>query len=231
MRTTAGVATCLRRDTAPTDLRVGHRPGRSVTVSAGEVPLFTYRYRPSPALHRIRTLADDAVPGVVWSPPHIDEHPRLHPAGDDTLDELTTTGVAATAAHRLTWRGRDGVPVLDEWRALTAALTGDDSWVLLLENTLTNVSGAPLTFGALGGGLRWRGALSYTGDGLSEVRVEKSPPATVVLVGDDANPPHPPLRSPGDGHTIAFRHAAVIAPGAPDTAALADLAWSVLSEV
>ncbi|BAL87668.1 hypothetical protein AMIS_24480 [Actinoplanes missouriensis 431] len=213
------------------DLRVGHDPGRSVTVSAGDVPLLTYTYRPSPTLSMVRTLADEPVPGVTWSPPHIDEHPRLHPAGDHTLSELSATGTTATAAHRLVWTGHDGAPVLDEWRAITAALTGDDSWVLMFENTLTNVSGAPLTFGAAGamsGGLRWRGALSYTGDGPWEVAAEVPAPATVVLVDDDANPHHPPLRSPG-GHTIAFRHAAVITAGPRDTGTLAALGRTALS--
>ncbi|MEU4690278.1 DUF6807 family protein [Actinoplanes sp. NPDC023714] len=201
-----------------------------MSVSAGDISLFSYVYGPEPALRTVRTLGDDTVPGVAWTPPHIDEHPRLRPAGDASLTELSTTGVTATAAHRLIWTGHNGVPVLDEWRALTAQLTGDDSWVLLFENTLTNISGAPLTFAAVGGGLRWRGALSFTGDGPSEVRAEHNPPARVVLVGDEYNPPHPPLRSKGNGHTIAFRHAAAIAAGPHDTAALAALARNALTD-
>ncbi|BBH68184.1 hypothetical protein ACTI_48690 [Actinoplanes sp. OR16] len=184
-------------------------------------------------MQAIRTLADDALPPAAWTPPHIDEHPRLRPTSDDSLSELSTTGVTATAAHRLIWTGHDGAPVLDEWRALTAQLTGDDSWVLLFENTLTNVSGAPLTYGSAGttsGGLRWRGTLSFTGDGPSEVRPVQSPPARVVLVADDANPPHPPVHSPGNGHTIAFRHAAAIAAGPRDTEALATLARTALTD-
>jgi hypothetical protein len=218
---------------APTDLRVGHEPGRAVTVLAGDVALFTYEYCPEPALRLIRTLTGEPVPGVAWSPPRVDEHPRLRPSGDDALAELTTTGVTATAAHRLIWSGHDGTPVLDEWRALTAQLTGDDSWVLIFENTLTNISGAPLTFGAAGaasGGLRWRGALSFAGDGPSEVRPRQTTPARVVLIGDDANPNHPPLYSRAHGHVIAFRHAAAIAAGPRDTAALADLAQNALTE-
>jgi hypothetical protein len=238
MRSAGEAWTCPRPDrplpdAAPTYLRIGHQPGHTVSVLAGDTALFTYEYRPEPALRLVRTLTGEPVPGVAWTPPHIDEHPRLRPSGDDTLAELTTTGVTATAAHRLIWNGHDGTPVLDEWRALTAQLTGDDSWVLLFENTLTNVSGTPLTFGAAGaasGGLRWRGALSFTGDGPSEVRTKHLGPARVVLVGDDANPDHPPLCSRGRGQVIAFRHAAAIAAGPHDTATLADLARTALSE-
>jgi hypothetical protein len=74
-------------------LHVDHRLGRSVTVSAGTVPLFTYVYRPDtpqlespkPYLHPIRTLAGDLVSlyrphdhvwhkGIAWSLPHVGEH-------------------------------------------------------------------------------------------------------------------------------------------------------------
>ncbi|MBB2940368.1 hypothetical protein FB565_000072 [Actinoplanes lutulentus] len=219
------------RTTTTADLRVDHIPGRSVTVIAGDVTLLTYTYTSAPALHPIRTLAGDQLPAVSWLPPHVDEHPRLRPASDDMLSELTDTGVTAAAAHRLIWTGHDGAPVLSEWRSLTAHLTGDDSWVLLFENTLTNVSGTALTFGAAGaasGGLRWRGALSFTGDGPSEVRPDQHHPARVILIDDDANPHHPPLTCM-DGATVAFRHAAVIASDIHDTGALADLGRTTLA--
>ncbi|GAA4977709.1 PmoA family protein [Actinoplanes utahensis] len=75
------------------ELRVDHRIGRSVTVSAGETGLATYVYRPDtvtlespkPYLHPLRTLAGDEVSlfrphdhvwhkGIAWSLPHVGEH-------------------------------------------------------------------------------------------------------------------------------------------------------------
>ncbi|WP_416904413.1 PmoA family protein [Micromonospora echinospora] len=77
----------------PMNLRVDHALGRDVTVSAGDLPLFTYTYRPDtvllespkPYLHPIRTLAGDVVSlfrphdhvwhkGIAWSLPHVGEH-------------------------------------------------------------------------------------------------------------------------------------------------------------
>ncbi|BEL04425.1 PmoA family protein [Actinoplanes sichuanensis] len=74
-------------------LLVDHAVGRSVTVSAGDKPLFTYVYAPGtaqlespkPYLHPIRTLAGDLVSlyrphdhvwhkGIAWSLPHVGEH-------------------------------------------------------------------------------------------------------------------------------------------------------------
>ncbi|MBB2947324.1 hypothetical protein FB565_007092 [Actinoplanes lutulentus] len=74
-------------------LRVDHTLDQSVTVTAGDVPLFTYVYRPDtvqlespkPYLHPIRTLAGDVVSlfrphdhvwhkGIAWSLPHVGEH-------------------------------------------------------------------------------------------------------------------------------------------------------------
>jgi hypothetical protein len=73
--------------------RVDHALERSVTVSAGDVELFTYVYRPDtvqlespkPYLHPIRTLAGDLVSlfrphdhvwhkGIAWSLPYVGEH-------------------------------------------------------------------------------------------------------------------------------------------------------------
>ncbi len=74
-------------------LEAGHALGRSVTVTAAGVELFTYTYRPDtpvlespkPYLHPIRTLAGDLVSlfrphdhvwhkGIAWSLPHVGEH-------------------------------------------------------------------------------------------------------------------------------------------------------------
>jgi hypothetical protein len=75
------------------ELRVDHALDRSVTVSAGDMPLVTYVYRPDtvqrespkPYLHPVRTLAGDLVSlfrphdhvwhkGIAWSLPHVGEH-------------------------------------------------------------------------------------------------------------------------------------------------------------
>ena len=72
---------------------VDHALGRSMTISAGDVPLLTYVYRPDtvqlespkPYLHPLRTLAGDVVSlfrphdhvwhkGIAWSLPHVGEH-------------------------------------------------------------------------------------------------------------------------------------------------------------
>ncbi|TDB85360.1 hypothetical protein E1091_16925, partial [Micromonospora fluostatini] len=74
-------------------LHVDHALGRDVTVSAGDLPLFTYTYRPDtarlespkPYLHPVRTLSGDVVSlfrphdhvwhkGIAWSLPHVGEH-------------------------------------------------------------------------------------------------------------------------------------------------------------
>jgi hypothetical protein len=79
--------------TNPINLQVDHALDRSVTVSAGQVALFTYVYRPDtaqlespkPYLHPIRTLAGDVVSlfrphdhlwhkGIAWTLPHVGEH-------------------------------------------------------------------------------------------------------------------------------------------------------------
>jgi hypothetical protein len=74
-------------------LQANHALGRSVTVSAGDVELFSYVYRPDtpvlespkPYLHPIRTLGGRLVSlfrphdhvwhkGIAWSLPHVAEH-------------------------------------------------------------------------------------------------------------------------------------------------------------
>ncbi|WP_229068269.1 DUF6807 family protein [Actinoplanes sp. DH11] len=157
-----------------------------MTVRSGDVTLLTYSYWPGSALHSVHACTGQPVPAPTWTPPTSDEHPLLHPHADESLTELTTTGGAARIAHRLIWTGHDGTPVLDEWRALTTALAGDDSWVLLFENTLTNISGGSLTSSTGSGGLRWRGALFCTGAGDSPA----APPPTPHSQASPLPPPH-----------------------------------------
>ena len=75
------------------DVQARHLLGRSVTVMAGDVDLFTYTYgpdtptreSPKPYLHPVNTLIGDAVTlyrphdhvwhkGIAWSLPHVGEH-------------------------------------------------------------------------------------------------------------------------------------------------------------
>ena len=75
------------------DVQARHVLGRSVTVAAGDVDLFTYTYgpdtptreSPKPYLHPVNTLIGDAVTlyrphdhvwhkGIAWSLPHVGEH-------------------------------------------------------------------------------------------------------------------------------------------------------------
>jgi hypothetical protein len=238
-------------------LHIDHAVGRSVTVSAGEVALFTYVYRPDtaqlespkPYLHPIRTLAGDVVSlfrphdhvwhkGIAWSLPHVGEHnfwggPTYLQGGYSqlanngaavhrSLSALSTDGSSATLAHRLDWISEQGARVIDERRALTATVADADSWVLVFETAMTNVSGATLSIGspttkgrenAGYGGLFWRGPRSFTdgivqsesGIGADDLRGKRAEwfafrgrhdetgtSSTLLMVDDSRNPNHPP---------------------------------------
>jgi hypothetical protein len=242
----------------PIGLHLDHAAGRSVTVSAGEVALFTYVYRPDtaqlespkPYLHPIRTLSGEVVSlfrphdhvwhkGIAWSLPHVGEHnfwggpTYVHgsfyvqlanngSAVHRSMSMLSVDGSIAAVAHRLDWITQQGAPVIEEQRALTASVIDSDSWVLLFETTMTNVSGATLGIGspttkgrenAGYGGLFWRGPRSFTGgiiqspsgtggDDLRGLRAEwfafrgrhdeTGRASTILMVDDAANPNHPP---------------------------------------
>ncbi|MBF8188805.1 PmoA family protein [Nonomuraea sp. K274] len=109
-------------------LRANHALGRSVTVSAGDVELFSYVYRPDtpvlespkPYLHPIRTLGGRSVSlfrphdhvwhkGIAWSLPHVGEH--------------NFWGGPTFVAGRYVQLGNNGSATHREMTALTA--TGD----------------------------------------------------------------------------------------------------------
>jgi hypothetical protein len=239
-------------------MHVDHALDRSVTVSAGEVPLFTYVYRPDtvrlespkPYLHPIRTLAGDVVSlfrphdhvwhkGIAWSLPNVGEHnfwggpTYVHgsfyvqlanngSAVHRSMTTLSAEGGTATLAHRLDWISQQGAQVIDERRALTATVIDAESWVLVFETAMTNVSGATLAIGspttkgrenAGYGGLFWRGPRSFTdgivqsatGIGADDLRGQRAKwfafrgrhdetgtSSTILMVDDAANPNHPP---------------------------------------
>ncbi|MGW3344394.1 DUF6807 domain-containing protein [Nonomuraea rubra] len=238
-------------------MQVDHALGRSVAVSAADVELFTYVYRPDtpvlespkPYLHPIRTRGGRLVSlfrphdhvwhkGIAWSLPCVGEHNfwggptyvegeyvQLDNNGSATHREMTTLTAGpgrAEIGHTLGWTAQDGSPVIEERRALTATLIDDETWALVFETAMTNVSGATIDFGspttkgrenAGYGGLFWRGPRSFTdgviqspdgagGDELRGTRAEwfgfrgkhdeTGDSSTIVMVDDTANPQHPP---------------------------------------
>ncbi|GAA4609303.1 hypothetical protein BJY16_007261 [Actinoplanes octamycinicus] len=198
---------------------------RSVTISAADDPLVVYTYgAPRPGLTGGRL----PVP-VSWQPPLADPGTATHL----TLTELSATPAGATVAHHLSW------PAIDEWRSLTAAPAGR-GWLLLLENTITNVTGRPLPL--TGPALRLPGIAARPA-ARAEWQAGHTPDATVVVVDDAANLAHPPRWPAGlspapfdaagfalrPGRTIAFRYAVVIAPAGHAAAPLADLGRAALS--
>lgn len=205
---------------------------------------------PKPYLHPVRTLGGDIITlyrphdhvwhkGIAWSLPHVGEHNfwggptyqrdrdyvQLDNNGSAVhreMTELRTDSGHARLAHRLDWLSQEGLPVIEEQRALTATVLDGETWALVFETAMTNVSGGPLDFGspttkgrenAGYGGLFWRGPRPFTGgivhgpsgpggDELRGTRAEwmafrgrhdeTGGWSTIVMVDDAANPRHPP---------------------------------------
>jgi hypothetical protein len=200
---------------------------------------------PKPYVHPVRTLAGDVVTayrphdhvwhkGIAWSLPHVGEHnfwggPTFRDGEYVQLDNngsavhreltaLTAAGASAGLAHTLDWFSQQGAKVIDERRALTTTVVDGDTWVLVFETAMANVSGDTLAFGspttkgrenAGYGGLFWRGPRSFTGGliqspagtGGDELRGSRAEwfafrgrhdgtgaASTIVLVDDPANP-------------------------------------------
>ncbi|GIF14228.1 hypothetical protein [Actinoplanes teichomyceticus] len=207
-------------------MRADLTAGRSVTVAAGDLTLFMYAYG-APRPH----LAGGRLPTpVTWAPPHADPGAARHV----TFTELSATPQAATIAHHLRW------PAVAEWRSLTTAPAGGDTWVLLLEHTVTNTSGAPLP---LDGPPLALPAVTAPAAGRAEWRAARAAGCTVVVVDDSANLQHPPRWSAGlspapfeagpvvlgADRTVAFRYAVVVAPAARPAPALAALGRDALT--
>ncbi len=202
-----------------TRMRAALTAGRSVTVTSGDTTLFRYVFGTArPYVAELWTRAGVELPGpIAWSPPHADPGPADH----RTITELSATATTATIAHRLRWSA------VDEWRSLTASLIGDDTWLLLFENTVANVSGRALPLAGPSLSLR---AIAAPSAARSEWQAAHPPGGTLVVVDDTANLAHPPHWSAGpspapfDAGTltlaidqiIAFRYAVIIAPELPD---------------
>jgi hypothetical protein len=190
--------------------------GRSITVSSDETTLFTYGYGTEQP-----GLTGGLLPSRInWLPPLADPGDAMHLA----FTELTSTPATATIAHHLSW------PAVDEWRSLTTSVAGGE-WVLLFENTITNVTGRPLP---LAGPSLTLPALTTPLAGRVEWQAAHSTAATVVVVDDAANPHHPPRWSGlspapfsaagvtlNQDQTIAFRYAVIVAPAARHAPTLA----------
>ncbi|WIM93432.1 hypothetical protein ACTOB_005409 [Actinoplanes oblitus] len=206
-------------------MRAALTADRSITVSADGDPLFVYSYgAPRPG------LAGGSFPTpITWLPPLADPGTATH----RTLTELSSAPDAAILAHRLRW------PAVDEWRSLTTARAGD-GWLLLFENTITNVTDHPLP---LTGPSLTLPAITAPPAARTEWQAARTAAAAVVVVDDAANLAHPPRWSAGlspapfgsgglplgPQRTVAFRYAVLVAPADRDAAYLAGLGRAALT--
>ncbi|MBT2512334.1 PmoA family protein [Arthrobacter sp. ISL-30] len=209
------------------------------------------RESPRPFFHPVRTPAGDTVSiyrphdhvwhkGIAWSLPHFGDDnfwggPSYRRGRDyqwlpnnGRMDhvKILESGIVGDTfrfSHELSWQARSGLKVVEETRSFEVAPGADrDSWILLFESAMTNVSGqdvqigSPTTEGrdnAGYGGLFWRGPRSFTGgsicgpseSGGEELRGARSPWmafvgqhdetsrfSTVLMLDDDRNAQHPP---------------------------------------
>jgi hypothetical protein len=155
---------------------------------------------PRPYFHPLATLGGDVVTiirphdhvwhkGLALSLPHVGPDnfwggPTFRDGGYAQLpnngvmrhvafDEATAEGGRARVAERLTWVTEGGQEVITECRQFTAtAWPASRAWGLTFATTLTNATGAAITFAspttegrpnAGYGGLFWRGPRSFTG--------------------------------------------------------------------
>jgi len=208
------------------------------------------RESPKPYLHPLATLTGDVVSlfrphdhvwhkGIAWSLPHVGDnnfwggptyvhgssYVQLENNGSarhTRLTHLDSDENSARIEHELEWITQSGDIVVTEERSIRAQWLGDDSWTLVFETTMTNVSGQAFSIGspttkgrenAGYGGLFWRGPRSFTGgvihspsgSGGEEMRGTRAEwmgftgqhdgterYSTIVMVDDSANASHPP---------------------------------------
>lgn len=209
------------------------------------------RESPRPFFHPLRTTAGETVTvyrpwdhvwhkGIAWSLPHFGEdnfwggpsyrrgqdykwlpnngrmrHERVLDAGTDER--------GFHFSHELTWWTQGGRHVVDETRSIRISPRSDgDSWTLVFETEMTNVSGRDIRMGspttegrenAGYGGLFWRGPREFaggriagpggaTGEGLRGTRGpwlafvgqhdDSCRHSTVLIADDTGNAQHPP---------------------------------------
>jgi hypothetical protein len=209
------------------------------------------RESPRPFFHPLRTTAGETVTvyrpwdhvwhkGIAWSLPHFGEDnfwggPSYRRGKDYTWlpnngrmrhERVIEAGLAGGAfrfAHALTWWTQDGKHVVDETRTIRILPgPGGDSWTLVFETAMTNVSGrdvqigSPTTEGrenAGYGGLFWRGPREFAGGRIEgpggatgeALRGTRGPwlafvgqhddscrHSTVLIADDTSNAQHPP---------------------------------------
>lgn len=178
--------------------------------------------------------------GLAWSLPHFGpdnfwggpsyrrdkDYQWLPNNGHMHHQEVLDCGVAGDAfvfSHRLAWQTQGGDKVVEETRSFSV-VPGEtaDSWTLIFETSMDNVSGGDIMIGspttagrenAGYGGLFWRGPRSFTGgsivgpDGASgeSLRGSRAPwlafvgrhdetnsVSTILMVDDAGNAQHPP---------------------------------------
>jgi len=209
------------------------------------------RESPRPFFHRLRTKAGETVSvyrpwdhvwhkGLAWSLPHFGEDnfwggPSYRRETDYTwlpnngrmrhehVIEAGLDGGTFRFAHALTWWTQGGKHVVDETRSIGISPgPGGDSWTLVFETAMTNVSGADIQIGspttegrenAGYGGLFWRGPREFAGGRIAgpggasgeALRGTRGPWlafvgqhddscrfSTVLIADDTANAQHPP---------------------------------------
>ena len=209
------------------------------------------RESPRPFFHPLRTTAGETVSayrpwdhvwhkGIAWSLPHFGEdnfwggpsyrrgkdYQWLPNNGRMKHERILEAGIDDSGfrfSHALTWWTQPGRHVVDEVRTLAISAGPDpDTWTLVFETAMNNVSGhdihigSPTTEGrenAGYGGLFWRGPRDFTGgriagpDGRSgeELRGTRGPwlafvgqhddtcrHSTILIADDTANAQHPP---------------------------------------
>lgn len=156
---------------------------------------------PRPFFHPLRTRSGNAVTayrphdhtwhkGIAWSLPHLGPDnfwggpsyrrgkdyqwlPNNGAMRHQSVRGEGADGGAFTFAHNLQWITQQGALVVEEERSFQAVPGEDpDSWTLIFETAMTNVSGAKIHIGspttegrenAGYGGLFWRGPRDFTG--------------------------------------------------------------------
>lgn len=209
------------------------------------------RESPRPFFHPLRTTAGETISayrpwdhvwhkGIAWSLPHFgddnfwggpsyrrgEDYKWLPNNGSMRHEHVINEGLdggAFSFSHALTWWTQAGKHVVDETR--TIRITPDpagDSWTLIFETHMTNVSGSDIQIGspttegrenAGYGGLFWRGPREFTGGRIEgpggatgeELRGTRGPWlafvgqhddtcrfSTVLIADDTTNAQHPP---------------------------------------
>jgi hypothetical protein len=205
---------------------------------------------PKPYVHPIRTRSGNVISlfrphdhlwhkGIAWSLPHLGDqnfwggptyvHGSFYVQLDNNgtqrhvdFNRLSNENGTISIVHDLEWITQAGDDYFTERRSLSAQIIDDDTWALVFDSAMTNISGHDVSIGspttkgrenAGYGGLFWRGPRSFTGGRLvgpagaggDELRGTRSEwlafvgahdtwaeKSTILMLDDAANPHHPP---------------------------------------